>query len=71
MLRCWSKMHQARLSSISSCPGFGASRANHTLQLKRQWAEHIAPLMDIEHNQSPSFGKLRDGLRRLVQGQDT
>jgi len=35
-------------------------------QLKHDWAERIGPLMDIEHNDSPSFRKLRDGLRRLV-----
>lgn len=36
-------------------------------QLKHEWARAIGPHMDIERNQSPSFGKLRDGLRRLVQ----
>lgn len=35
-------------------------------QLKHEWAEKIGPQMDIDRNQSPSFGKLRDGLRRLV-----
>lgn len=35
-------------------------------QLKHQWVEQIGPHMDIERNQSPSFRKLRDGLRRLV-----
>lgn len=37
-------------------------------QVKHQWAEKIGPLMDLERNSSPSFGKLRDGLRRLVAG---
>ena len=37
-------------------------------QMKHDWAERIGPLMNIEINQSPSFGKLRDGLRRLVAG---
>lgn len=37
-------------------------------QLKHEWAEHIGPLMDIENNASPSFCKLRDGLRRLIGG---
>lgn len=36
-------------------------------QLKHEWAEQIGPLMDIENNASPSFCKLRDGLRRLVK----
>ena len=35
-------------------------------QVKHEWAEKIGPLMDPERNISPSFGKLRDGLRRLV-----
>lgn len=35
-------------------------------QVKHQWAEQIGPHMDVENNQSPSFCKLRDGLRRLV-----
>lgn len=35
-------------------------------QAKHEWAEKIAPRMNVEHNQSPSFCKFRDGLRRLV-----
>lgn len=35
-------------------------------QLKYEWAEKIGPLLDPDNNVSPSFGKLRDGLRRLV-----
>jgi hypothetical protein len=35
-------------------------------QLKHEWAQRIGPRMNIEHNQSPSFCKFRDGLRRLV-----
>ena len=35
-------------------------------QLKHEWAEKIGPHMDIENNASPSFGKFRDGLRRLI-----
>ena len=35
-------------------------------QMKHGWAERIGPLLDIERNQSPSFCKFRDGLRRLV-----
>ncbi len=35
-------------------------------QMKHEWAEKIGPLMDPERNISPSFAKLRDGLRRLV-----
>lgn len=35
-------------------------------QIKCEWAERIGPLLDPDRNVSPSFGKLRDGLRRLV-----
>jgi hypothetical protein len=34
-------------------------------QLKHDWAEKIGPGMDVEGNQSPSFGKFRDGLKRV------
>jgi hypothetical protein len=34
--------------------------------LKHQWANRIGPLMNPDINRSPSFGKLRDGLRRPV-----
>ena len=34
-------------------------------QLKHDWAEKIGPEMNVEDNQSPSFGKFRDGLRRV------
>lgn len=36
-------------------------------QVKHEWAKRIAPKMDVEKNVSPSFCKLRDGIRRLVQ----
>lgn len=35
-------------------------------QVKHEWAGRIGPKMDVENNQSPSFCRLRDGLRRLV-----
>lgn len=34
-------------------------------QVKHEWAKKIAPLLNIEQNQSPSFCKFRDGLRRI------
>ncbi|CAN5664054.1 DUF4276 family protein [soil metagenome] len=34
--------------------------------VKHEWAQRIGPLMDVERNLSPSFGKLRDGFRRLI-----
>jgi len=36
-------------------------------QLKFEWAERIGPLLDAENNLSPSFRKLRDGLRRATR----
>jgi hypothetical protein len=35
-------------------------------QAKHDWAENIGSCMEIHRNLSPSFGKLRDGLHRLV-----
>ncbi|GHU13280.1 hypothetical protein AGMMS50225_23020 [Betaproteobacteria bacterium] len=35
-------------------------------QIKHEWAERIGPFLDPDRNLSPSFGKLRDGLRRLI-----
>lgn len=35
-------------------------------QIKHEWADRIGPLLDPERNLSPSFGKLRDGIRRLA-----
>jgi hypothetical protein len=34
--------------------------------MKHEWADAIGRLMDVENNASPSFQKLRDGLRRVV-----
>ena len=35
-------------------------------QIKHEWAEKIGPFMNLDDNTSPSFGKFRDGLSRLV-----
>ena len=35
-------------------------------QIKHEWAAKIGPLMTPDQNTSPSFGKFRDGLRRLI-----
>jgi hypothetical protein len=35
-------------------------------QIKHEWAERIGPFLDPARNLSPSFGKLRDGIRRLA-----
>lgn len=36
-------------------------------QVKHEWARKIGPLMNPDRNISPSFRKLRDGLRRLLE----
>lgn len=36
-------------------------------QIKHEWAERIGPWMTLDQNQSPSFGRFRDGLRRLCR----
>ena len=46
-------------------PG-GSAAVVHPGNLKHEWANRIGPLMDPDRNCSPSFGKLRDGLRRLA-----
>jgi len=35
-------------------------------EVKHDWAAKIAPLLDPDRNDSPSFGKLVEGLRRLA-----
>lgn len=35
-------------------------------QIKHEWAEKMGPLMNINQNKSPSFGKFRDGLSRMI-----
>ena len=35
-------------------------------QVKCEWATKIAPLMNVDFNDSPSFCKFRDGVRRLI-----
>jgi hypothetical protein len=37
-------------------------------QIKHDWAEKVGKFMELERNKSPSFSKLRDGLRRLTAG---
>lgn len=35
-------------------------------QIKHEWAEKMGPLMNINQNKSPSFGKFRDGISRMI-----
>jgi len=35
-------------------------------QLKHEWTQNIAPLMDLENNASPSFNKFKEGLIKLI-----
>ena len=41
-------------------------RSVKVLEQKRKWAAKIAPLMNVESNQSPSFCVFRDGLRQCI-----
>jgi len=36
-------------------------------QIKSEWAANIGPLLDPERNVSGSFGKFRDGVRRMAE----
>jgi len=40
----------------------------HTGQIKCEWANNIAPYLDVENNQSRSFQVFRDGIINLIQG---
>ncbi len=40
----------------------------HTGQAKCEWANNIAPHLDVESNQSRNFQVFRDGIRNLMQG---
>ena len=35
-------------------------------EIKHEWAEKIGPLMNLNQNESPSFGKFRDGLVQMI-----
>lgn len=39
----------------------------YTGQTKCEWADNIAPHLDVENNQSKSFQVFRDGIRNLMQ----
>jgi hypothetical protein len=41
-------------------------RSARLTDYKRAWAKEIAPFMDVERNDNPSFQHFRDGLRRLA-----
>ncbi len=41
-------------------------RSQKVLKTKQEWARNIAPHMNIDYNQSPSFQQFRDGVKRLI-----
>ncbi|MDF7798128.1 DUF4276 family protein [Pontiellaceae bacterium B1224] len=51
-------IHEGGLSTLVA----KGKRSVRVLEQKRKWAATIAPLMDIEANQSPSFCAFRDGI---------
>jgi hypothetical protein len=61
----WEKLadavHPGGASALTGEPYFVIGKQ------KCEWAERIGKHLDVERNRSPSFGKLRDGLRRLAQ----
>lgn len=61
----WEKLADALYSGGSAA--FRKAGGRSPGQVKYEWAEKIGPLLEPERNLSPSFGKLRDGLRRLIK----
>ncbi len=61
----WEKLADALYSGGSAA--FRKAGGRSPGQVKYEWAEKIGPLLAPERNLSPSFGKLRDGLRRLIE----
>ena len=61
----WEKLADALYSGGSAA--FRKAGGRSPGQVKYEWAEKIGPLLAPERNLSPSFGKLCDGLRRLIQ----
>jgi Domain of unknown function (DUF4276) len=59
-----------RLADVLIAGGSTSVKNNsspHAGDLKHEWAKKIGPYMDPEINESPSFQKLRDGLRQITQ----
>ncbi len=52
-------IHPGGAASLGKWPASG--------QAKCEWAEKIAPRMDVDHNRSRSFQVFRDGVRRLAR----
>ncbi len=59
----WRVHHYKGIGRIPKNLGVGNDPAKRILH---ELAEKIGPLLDPDHNLSPSFNKLRDGLLRLV-----
>jgi hypothetical protein len=53
------------LGGVRALKGKGRSAP---VEQKRLWARDIAPLMDVDHNASPSFRTFREGLKKLAGG---
>jgi hypothetical protein len=60
----WETLADAIHDGGAAAVGGGSYKAAGTA--KHEWAARIGPEMDPDRNVSPSFGKLRDGLRRLI-----
>ncbi|MEO5328936.1 MAG: DUF4276 family protein [Magnetococcus sp. THC-1_WYH] len=63
----WEKLADAIYPGGSASLTALGKRSPRVMEQKRVWAKKIAPEMNVERNQSPSFRQFRDGLRRLAQ----
>lgn len=63
----WEKLADAIYPGGSASLIALGKRSPRVMEQKRVWAKKIAPGMNVEQNQSPSFQRFRDGLRHLAQ----
>jgi len=62
----WEKLAEViHPGGIKALENYGR-RSVRILEEKRKWAAALAPIMNVEKNNSPSFCCFRDGLRRLA-----
>ncbi|MBF0130968.1 MAG: DUF4276 family protein [Magnetococcales bacterium] len=64
----WEKLADAIYPGGSASLIALGKRSPRVMEQKRVWAKKIAPEMNVERNQSPSFRQFRDGLRRFIGG---
>lgn len=62
----WEKLADAVYPGGMASLASQRKRSPLVLARKLSWAKKIAPHMDVENNQSPSFQQFRDGLRQFT-----